>query len=294
MDWDDLRHFAAFAATGSLSAAARRLRVEHATVARRVAALEARLGLKLVDRRGRRLVLTTDGERVAAVAGRMESDMQALERQAHGTRSDLSGEVTISAPSAYAATVLVPKLAGLRRRHPGLAIRLLGEARTASLERREADVAIRLSRPEAGDLTILKLADMPFRLYGSAAYLAATPENEWSYIGSDGPMAGSPQQGVLDKRSAGRGFGLRSDHAEIQYAWALADGGIAMLPDFMVEGGASLVAARPSDPPLMRPVWLAVHSDMKAAAPIRAVIECLRADGPGEGHDGGARHAPER
>ncbi len=285
MDWDDLRHFAAFAATGSLSAAARRLRVEHATVARRVAALEARLGVKLVDRRGRRLVLTSEGERVAAVAERVACDMQALERRAHGAQSDLSGEVKISAPSAYAATILVPKLARLRRRHPGLTIRLLGEARTASLDRREADVAVRLSRPETGDLTILKIADMQFRLYASPAYLAATPETEWTYIGSDGPMAGSPQQAILDKLSAGRGFGLRSDHAEIQHAWALADGGIAMLPDFMVEDHGRLVAARPSDPVLTRPVWLVIHSDMRAAAPIRAVIECLRENHPEEPRD---------
>jgi DNA-binding transcriptional LysR family regulator len=130
MDWEDLRHFAAFAASGSLSAAARRLGVEHATVARRIAALEMRLDLKLIDRRGRRLALTADGRRIAAVTDRMETDINAIDRIASGARSDLSGEVTISAPSAYAAAILATPLARLRKRHPDLRVRLLGEARS--------------------------------------------------------------------------------------------------------------------------------------------------------------------
>ncbi|HEX4325915.1 MAG TPA: LysR family transcriptional regulator, partial [Burkholderiales bacterium] len=76
-DWEDLRHFAALARDKSLSAAARRLGVDHATVARRVAALEESLKLKLVDRRPRAYVLTADGERIAALAARMEQEAYA-------------------------------------------------------------------------------------------------------------------------------------------------------------------------------------------------------------------------
>lgn len=275
MDWEDLRHFSAFVTTGNLSAAARRLGVEHATVARRIATLEARLGLKLVDRRGRRLALTADGERVAAAAGRIEADIYAINRIASGSRSELTGEVIISAPPAYAAAVLAAPLVRLRDRHPDLRIRLIGEARTASLERREADIAIRLSRPEAGDLTAIKIGDMPFRLYASAAYLARTPERDWRFIGSDGPMAGSAQQAMLDKITADRGFGFYSDHAEIQLAVALAGGGVVALPDFMAAGQTELLPVS-EDPFLVREVWLVMHSDMKTSAPVRAVVECLR------------------
>jgi DNA-binding transcriptional LysR family regulator len=276
MDWEDLQHLAAFAAAGSLSGAARRLAVEHATVARRIAALEAGLGLKLVDRRGRRLALTAAGERVAAAATRMAAETEAIARLADGARAALTGEVVISAPSAHAAAVLAPVLVDLQRRHPGLAIRLLGEARIASLERREADIAIRLSRPQQGELTAFKLADMPFRLYAAPAYLAATPEAEWRFIGGDGAMAGAPQQGAAERIAGGRPFGFRSDHAEIQLALARAGGGAAMLPDFLVGDDGGLVRARPADPPVVREIWLVVHSDLRAAAPIRAVIDCLR------------------
>ncbi len=276
MDWDDLRHFAAFVSAGSLSGAARELRIEHATVARRIATLEARLGLKLVDRRGRRLVLTPDGERVAALAARMGEDVRAVERLAAGARSELSGEVTISAPAAYAAAVLAPKLAELGRRHPGLSIRILGEAHLASLERREADIAVRLSRPERGDLTGVRIGTMAFRLYAAPAYLAETSETDWRFIGNEGPMAGAPQQAALERLSGKDRFAFLADHAEIQVALARAGAGIAMLPDFMIGKDEALVPARPDDPPLLREIWLVFHTDMKASAPVRAVIDCLR------------------
>ncbi|GGE16174.1 LysR family transcriptional regulator [Aureimonas endophytica] len=276
MDWDDLRHFAGFVEAGSLAGAARVLGIEHATVARRIAALEARLRLKLVDRRGRRLVLTPDGERVADLAKGVATEMRRLERLAEGARSELAGTVTISAPSAYAGAVLAPKLARLRQRHPGLALRLLGEARTASLDRREADIGIRLSRPEAGDLTAIKLGEMAFRLYAAPAYLAAVPEADWRFIGSEGAMAGSPQQTALEGIAGDRPFGLRSDHVEIQVALAAAGGGIAILPDFMTENDPRLVPVPPDRPALRRGIWLVVHSDMRNAPAIRAVIDGLR------------------
>lgn len=275
MDWDDLRHLAAFVTGGSLSAAARELGVEHATVARRIAGLEGRLGLKLIDRRGRRLTLTPDGERVASVVERMAADLQAIERLADGARSDLTGRVTVSAPPAYAAAVIAPKLVALRRTHPGLSVRLLGETRHTSLEKREADIAIRLGRPEAGNLTATKIGHMPFRLYAHPDYLAATPEGERVFIGSEGPMAGSPQQTAIARIAAGSPFGFHADHAEIQLSLAAAGGGIAILPDFMAAGRPDLVALASDEAMPVREVWMIVHSDMKGAAAIRAVMGCL-------------------
>jgi DNA-binding transcriptional LysR family regulator len=276
MEWDDLRHFAAFVASGSLSGAARTLGIEHATVARRIASLEARLKLKLVDRRGRRLVLTPEGEKVAALAERMAETSRAVERLADGARSELRGQVTVSAPPAYATLVLASRLAPLRTRHPDLLVRLLGEAHTASLERREADIVVRLSRPEAGDLTAVRIGSMPFHLYASPQYLAVTTAAEWTFIGSAGAMTGSPQQAILMKIAGKDGFGFLSDQIEIQAALAAAGGGIALLPEFVALARADLVRVQAGEPLATREVWLAVHSDLRNAAPIRAVIETLR------------------
>ncbi|SMF80961.1 transcriptional regulator, LysR family [Tistlia consotensis] len=277
-DWENLRHFLALAQDGSLSAAARRLGVEHATVARRVAALEAELSVKLVDRRGRRLALTADGERIAGLAGGMEREAQAVERAAAGARSALAGLVTLSAPPALAARRLAGPLADLQARHPALRLKILGESRRALLDRREADLAVRLGRPEAGELTIVKLGETAFRLYGAPAYLAATPPADWRLIGYDETMEDSPQQQALLRLAAGRPLALRASTAEIQLAAVRAGGGVALLADFMAEGEAGLAPAPTgaAEPLPVRGIWLALHSDLRNAAPIRAVVDCLR------------------
>lgn len=156
--------------------------------------------------------------------------------------------------------------------------------------RREADLAIRLSRPEAGDLTAVKIDEMHIRLYAAAAYLADTPEAHRRFIGSEGPMIGSPQEAALARAAAGRGFGFRSDHAEIQLALAIASAGIAMLPDFMAAERRDLVAVSPEDAPVVRQVWLVFHSDMRNAAPIRAVVADLRPGGVAVDQSGRSQH----
>ncbi|MEA1677156.1 LysR family transcriptional regulator [Nitrospirillum sp. BR 11163] len=274
MDWEDLRHFAALATGGTLSAAARALGVEHATVARRVAALEQALGVRLVDRRGRRLALTAEGERIAALAESMGHDAQAVRRLADGARADIAGTVTISAPPALAVLLLAPVLATLRRRHPALTLTLLGEVRSASLERREADIAVRMSRPTEGDLTARKLAPLPFHLYATPAYLAATAPADWVFIGSAAPLDQSPQQRALEALAAGRPTVFHGNTVEIQQAAAASGMGVALLPDFMAADDPRLAAV--AGPPILsRDMWLVVHSDMKASAPVRAALRCI-------------------
>jgi len=175
IDWEDLRGFAALARHGTLSGAARALGVEHATIARRVAALEAGLGLRLVDRRGRKLMLTPEGLRVADSAGRMEAEALAAERIALAARAELSGRVTLSAPPALAAARLAAPLARLVERSPGLVIEVRGEKREALLDRREADIAVRLSRPRGGDLNVVRLGAIGFRFYANPEFVARTP-----------------------------------------------------------------------------------------------------------------------
>ncbi|MBK1624421.1 LysR family transcriptional regulator [Afifella marina] len=276
MDWENLRHYSVFATHGSLAGAARVLGVEHATVARRIAALEAHLQVKLVDRRGRRLTLTPDGERIAAIARTMESGAEAIARAAAGARAELSGEVVISAPPAYATARLAAPLAALRKRHPKLEIRLLGEFRSSALERREADIAVRLSRPETGEFTITKLGVMTFRLYASRSYLDETPEPDRTFIGYDGSMATAPQEVRLREIAAGRPIAFTASTAEIQLAAAKAGAGIAILPDFMAEQDGMLVAVSDDGPVFRRDIWLVVHSDMKAVERIRVTIEALK------------------
>lgn len=275
MNWNDLRYFTAFCTHGSLLAAARALRTEHATVARRIDALEQSLGLKLIDRRGRKLLLTLDGERVAELSRQMERQADRIGRMASGARQQISGTVSLSVPPALGAATIAPAIASLSRQHPALSIHLLAETRQAMLQRREADIAIRLKRPDQGDLIITKLMDIAFRPYCSAA-AQNKADDEMQLIGSEGDMRESPQQEALARLFPDAPYAFRSSDVSIQMALAQAGGGIAMLPDFLQPEKNGLTTLLPDHPPLMREAWLVVHSDLRNAAPVRAVIDHLR------------------
>lgn len=275
MDWENLHIFALLARHGTLSAAGRAAGVEHATVARRVAGLERDLGLKLVDRRGRQLSLTADGERIAAIAARMETETLAAERIAVGGRSAISGEVVISAPPAYAQKVLGNQLTKLALAHPDLRLTILGDTREVSLARREADIAIRMSRPVEGDLTIMKIGEAGFSYYAAAGYTERVAEDDWHFIGYDRAMDGAPQQRKLLEFAAGRPVSFRASSLDLQVQAAAAGVGIALLPDFMAGPEAGLSPLGFLKTPLKREIWLVVHPDIRQAPAIRATINAL-------------------
>jgi DNA-binding transcriptional LysR family regulator len=275
-DWENLKSFAALARSGTLSGAARQLGVEHATVARRIAALEQELGLRLVDRRSRQWLLTSAGKRVAELTGPMDAQALAIERAASGERTDVvAGDVTVSASPALAATMLAGPIVSLRSQHPGLVIRVLAETRYSSLNHREADIAIRLGRPTEGELTASKVGVVSFHLYGSRAYLDATPASDWAFIGYDETLDAAPQQATVRRLAGKKSLALRSSTIELQLALVRAGGGVAALPDFIAAVDPLLAKAR-RDEIARREVWLVFHTDLKSSVPVRTVATSLR------------------
>lgn len=276
MDWDDLRYFIALARAGSLSAAARRVRAEHSTVARRVAGLEASLGLRLFDRLPRGYALTPEGEQVAALAERLEEDVLAIERLVHGREGSLSGSVRISAPPVFASHFLAPRLAPLRARHPGLLLELVGASQAVSLTRREADLAIRLARPEEGSLVARRLGEMAYGLYGAAEYVAARPPADRDYLGYDESLEHVPQQRWLLGLAKGRPLALRTNDLATLHAAARAGLGLAALPRFLGDADPALVRLPAGNAEAAtRGIWLLVHADLRRSARIRAVMDHL-------------------
>lgn len=277
-DWEDLRYFSVFAQEQSLSAAARKLKVDHATVARRISALEAALNLKLVDRRPRSYVLTADGERIAHLGKRMEVESFAVERSAMAGQPGFVGEVKVSAPPALACSLIAPHLGKLRQQYPYLSLQLLGNLSSASLTRREADIAVRLSRPVEPDSVARKITTIPFALYGTADYLQRTSADQLSFIAYDESMEQTPQQAWLLKQAGGRPILLRSNDLNIQAVAARAGVGLAALPYFLGEQYA-LTPAPIAGPALEREVWLVTHDDIRHTAVVQAVMtflaECL-------------------
>jgi DNA-binding transcriptional LysR family regulator len=274
-DWEDLHHFAIFCREKSLSAAARRLQVDHVTVARRIASLEASLGLKLVDRRARAYELTPDGLRLGALAERMDDEAFSLGRAARSLQSDLTGTVSVSAPPGISSTIIASRLQQLRQTHPGLSLRLIGEKRAASLTRREADIAVRLSRPVEPGLVQRKIGALPFALYATAEHLNAQPAAGHCFICGEADFDALPQQIWLKAVAGSRPIVLQSNDTLVQLAAAKAGIGSAALPVYLGDAEPTLrrVPAKPA--PISRDVWLIVHRDLQKSPPVRAVMAFL-------------------
>jgi DNA-binding transcriptional LysR family regulator len=173
LNWDDVRIFLAVARAGQILGAARRLELNHATVSRRVVALEESLRAKLFRRLTTGTELTEAGERFLGVAERMESDMIAARAEIAGEGSHVSGVVRIGAPDGFGVAFLAQRLGALTERHPQLAIQLVPVPRSFSLSRREADIAITVDRPTEGRLVAGKLVDYALALYASRGYVEA-------------------------------------------------------------------------------------------------------------------------
>ncbi len=273
LNWDDLRIFLELARTGSLSAAARALRISHATVGRRVAALEESLSRSLVERRADGYSLTTDGEAVFALADGMDERALAILRRAasrDGREAGLTGTVRLTTTQALADRFLTPRLGPFRARHPGIDLEVTVDNRSLSLARREADIAIRLARPRHGDLIARRLATIGYGLFAAAG----APD---TVIGYDEALADLPEAVWLARHMAGRRVAFRSNSVQAQLAAAKAGFGVAMLPLWLVAEEPDLLPVPGGEPPLTREAWLVVHPDLRDVPRVRAVIEHLAA-----------------
>src|SRR5215213_966441 len=174
-DWDDLRFFLAVARAGRLTVAARRLGADHATVSRRISALESALKAKLFERRPQGYTLTAHGERLLTKAEAMETEALAASSEIGGADLAISGIVRIGTPDGFGTTFLAPRIAAFAAQYPDLEIQLIAMPRLLSLSKREADVAVSLAPPREGKIVARKLTDYRLGLYATADYLGRHP-----------------------------------------------------------------------------------------------------------------------
>ncbi|KZM50645.1 LysR family transcriptional regulator [Labrenzia sp. OB1] len=275
MDWENIRFFRALVETGSVAAAARDMGVERTTVTRRIQALERDTGLTLFDRRGRSLTLTAAGSDFADATRPMMEAAREAARCAAGMRPGMSGRVKISAPPALAKARLIAPILALGCKFPDLELQVTGEIGFVSLQRGEADIAVRLSRPEKGDLAISKLGSIAFRLYAHRDYLEKTSEQDRLYIGQGDVPDAMPQQVALNRIAGGR-FACYTDDLDLQLTAALERGGIAALPDFLAADRDELMQVGSAEPLLVRDIWSVTHNSQRHQERIRRTIEVLR------------------
>lgn len=281
MDWDHARIFLAAARCGQFLAAARQLRLDHATVGRRITALEEALGVRLFERRTNGCALTPAGESFLAAAERMEAEMLRAQADLSQNGVELSGTVRIGAPDGFGTLFLSARLGLLLDRHPRLSLQLVPLPRTFSLSKREADIAIVIDRPEEGRLHVRKLTDYTLGFYASQAYLARHGEP-----GSTEGLAGHTLVTyVQDLQFAAslnyfpQAFEARYRRFECagvlgQFEAVRAGVGIGILHDYHAAHDPALRRIL-SDRPIQRTYWLVTHSDTHSLTRIRAVADFI-------------------
>jgi DNA-binding transcriptional LysR family regulator len=168
----------------------------------------------------------------------------------------------------------MPRLAELRRRHPGLVLDIAGEAEAVNLVRREADLALRLARPADSTLIARKLGMLRYGLYGSRAYLAATPEADRVFLAYDEELEDVPQQRWLRRVAGGRPVALVSNDLVSIISGVRAGMGLAAIPHILVENDGDLISIA-EDPAATRELWLVLHPDLRRSHRVRLVMDHL-------------------
>jgi DNA-binding transcriptional LysR family regulator len=283
MDWDNLRFFLELARSGTLVSAARRLEVDHTTVARRIQALEKEVGTPLFAREAGGHRLTEAGRRLQPQVEAMEGAFRAVESTAPASHEGLSGVVRIGATEGFGTVVLAPQLALFAQQHPRLVIDLLAMPRLVHLSRREADIVISLERPARGPVVVTKLTDYVLRLYASKRYLAAHPAirtrddlRGHTFITYVDDLLFSKELQYLDELHRPDAFALRSTSILAQHRAAAAGAGIAVLPAFIAERDKSLRSVLPVQARFTRTFWMSMPEESKHLARMQAVWGFLR------------------
>ena len=276
-NWDDLRYFIVAARAGSLTAAARQLGIDAATVGRRISRLESELKSTLIVRSRSGLELTAAGARLLEAGIVAESAMIATARV--GEPDVVGGTVRISAAEGFGTVVLAPALPDLRRQRPNLRIELAAHAGFLSPTRREVDIAITLSAPTDRRLVVESLTDYQLAIYGSPAYLerAGRPArladlHRHELVGYIDDMIFASELRYLDELDPTLRTGLASSSIGAQRSIIAAGGGLGVLPCFMAVGLERVL------PKILvtRRFWMSTHHDVSDTARLRALREWIK------------------
>jgi len=266
MDWDDLRIFLAVARSESLSGAGKRLKIDAATVGRRIARLEEAMGARLFAKSPQGYALTEEGTRLLPHAERAETALDGA-REALSGPEGLSGQIRIGAPDGCANYLLPQVLAAICDDNPGLEVQIVALPRVFNLSKREADLAIAVSRPTAGRLTVQKLTDYKLHLAAHPDYLAkAAPLvtqadlNRHRLIGYIPDMIHDKELDYLSELGAGT-VALASNSVSVQLNWLRAGAGVGVVHDFALPAAPELVTLIPDQVALTRSFWLIRHAD---------------------------------
>jgi DNA-binding transcriptional LysR family regulator len=290
MEWDDFKHFLAVARSGSLSEAARMLKTSPATVGRRIAALEARLGARLFDRGQTGYALTESGEAIRPKAEGVEEAVLSVEREVFGRDLRATGKVRVATAEDIATFVIAPRLAEFRRSYPGIVLEMVAGWDVVNLTRREADIAIRTVRPTQGDVVIRQVGVWNCAIYVAKSYAAKHKLKPGSSDFRDIDVISWTEDSTFrggdwfEEHARGVPTVFAANSRHIQYAACKAGLGAAILPCLAADHDLDLVRLLPPERVRSVDLWLIAHEDLVRTARVRAVLDFLAAVAPKRAH----------
>lgn len=261
--------FLAVARTGSVSGAARNLKVQHSTVSRRLRKLEEDMGARLIERKNTGYELTTAGENVQQAALKMETEVLHMDSAVSGRDTDLTGTLRVTAINNMASTVLMPFFASFSKAHPEVELIIGVSNLDSSLAQREADIAIRLTNTPTDTLIGKRLVTVASTIYGSQDYLGHCRDTarQAKWIGVDCcEFHRSWTQHTCDEAS----FSFISDDTLLTLSAIRQGLGISYLPCFMGDSDPDLERYCDPDPSHNLGLWLLLHPDLKRTARVMA------------------------
>jgi len=282
VDWDGLQVFLAVARTGRVSAAARRLEVEHTTVARRIGALEKALGVSLFYRTSRGYLLTPEGQNVVSTAEAMERAALVVEAQARETSGPPAGRVRVAMPPEYGSHWLAPQLAAFRARYPQIDLHILVGTRQRDLSRGEAELAIQPPRPAQTGMVAVRLGRAAMGLYASKNLIGGkririrklADVADWWLFTYTPPFQVLQNANWFQPMLASARIGLQSNSTHALLAAARAGAGIAVLPRFVAREHDDLVSV--SDDVASPDILLITHPEVRRDPKVRATADFLK------------------
>lgn len=271
--WDDLRHFLATARSGKISSAALKLRVDHSTVSRKIKDLEDGLGLQLFEKSPAGYILTDDGRQLLPLAEQIENSMLAVAELSFSAAQEVQGQVRVGAPDGFAAIYLAPRLASLTAKHPHLRVEVLSAPRWISLSKRDADIAISLSRAHSGRQKSVKLTAFTMREYVLDEVFPQ--QDSIPRLGYINDLYYDESLEQIDSFSSSGPVQFSCSSALAQCETIASGHCKGVLADFVAANNAHLVPCYPGKPPLLRELWLRVHEDLADTRRIRRVVDFL-------------------
>ncbi len=273
VDWEDLKFFLALARHRSLSATARALRVNHATVSRRVGALETSLGRVLFDRRAEGYALTAEGQALLDDVTPMEASVLAMLRRTDCV-TELTGLVRLTTTRLFADTFLIHRLTDFHRAHPAIDLEVITESRLLSIARREADIALRFGPPKDSDLLARRVAAIGYGFFGIADWRDRVSQGETPPLVTFDDDDAPPEAAWLNEAYPGLRKAFRCNSWTAQAAAAKAGFGIGLLPRFLGQAAGLLPITMDRLPP-NRDLWLLIRPDLANVPRVRAVVDHL-------------------